>query len=481
MRKSIYLLFVLASAASISRAQNEITWGTGMNVATSSTGNDHPRMDVTRSGDPLIIWNNSGKAMFSRWNGTAFTAPVVLNPLTMNVAGADWMGPDIAAHGDTLYVVFKQTPEASDTCHIYCVHSYNAGASFSPPVRVDYINDSISRFPTVTTDDSGNPIIGFMKFDPSFNDARWVVVRSADFGKTFSIDVKASGWSNVASTVCDCCPGAIICSGNNVAMLYRDNNSNIRDSWAGISFDKAISFAGGMNIDQKSWNIPACPSTGPDGIIIGDTLYSTFMSGASGKSLVYFGRASLSAISSTPAISLAATVPGMTLQNYPRIASDGTALAVVWKQVVSGSDQCVLRFAGNIANGLPAAYDTVDLNNITNADVSIRKGNIFVVWQDDNSGTVKYRKGTFASVTDSEEDALQASFSIFPNPASLTVNILFKKNIDDVRVEDFLGRSIYRGKPEEKNISIDVGKAGIYFVTVISDGKKYTKKLVAAK
>lgn len=86
----------------------------------------------------------------------------------MTVAGAGWMGPDIAAHGDTVYVVFKQSPEGSDSSHIFCARSFDGGQTFNTPVRVDNIADSLSRFPTVTTDDSGNPIIGFMKFNSSF-------------------------------------------------------------------------------------------------------------------------------------------------------------------------------------------------------------------------------------------------------------------------------------------------------------------------
>lgn len=239
-----------------------------MNIAPSASGNEHPRIVSDAAGNPLVLWAHANRAMFSRWNGTGFTTPVMLNPPTMTIAGASWMGPDIASHGDTVYMVFKQTPEDSDTCHIWCIHSFNGGISFSPSVRVDNIGDSLSRFPAVTTDVQGNPIIGFMKFDPSFGDERWVVAKSTDFGFTFSIDVKASGWSSPTSTVCNCCPGTIVCSGNTVAMIYRDNKSDIRDTWAGVSFNGANSFSGGMGIDGQNWYITYCPASGPDGVII---------------------------------------------------------------------------------------------------------------------------------------------------------------------------------------------------------------------
>ena len=168
MKKTITFLVALMLVITISKGQSGITWTMGSNISTSANGNEHPRVVTDRSGNPLVIWHHSGKAMFSRWSGTAFTAPMMLNPMSVMVAGASWMGPDIASHGDTVYVVYKQMPEADDTSNIFCLHSYNGGMTFSAPVQVDNIADSISRFPTVTVDALGNPIVGFMKFNSSF-------------------------------------------------------------------------------------------------------------------------------------------------------------------------------------------------------------------------------------------------------------------------------------------------------------------------
>src|SRR5690242_7919380 len=118
MKKSLTFLFITLSLNVLS--QSGITWNAGMNISSSADGNEHPRIAVNGSGNPLVIWHGAGRAMFSRWNGTSFVSPFRLNqdPVS-SVAGASWMGPDIASHGDTVYAVFKQTPEASDTCHIY--------------------------------------------------------------------------------------------------------------------------------------------------------------------------------------------------------------------------------------------------------------------------------------------------------------------------------------------------------------------------
>ena len=416
--KKLFTLCLLVATLGMS-AFSQITWNGGMNISTNAYSSMHPRITLDAAGNPLVIWGRMSdeSVFFSRWNGTMFTTPVKLNG-SLTVATASWMGPDIASHGDTIYVVMKQTPESDSTSYIYIVHSFDGGITFSTPSRVDHIADSLSRFPTVTTDITGNPIVGFMKFNALYGDARWVVTKSPDHGNTFSTDVKASGWGG-STAVCDCCPGAILADGNNCAMLYRNNNNNIRDTWMGISTDNVNSFSNGCNVDNNNWMLMSCPSSGPDGIIVGDTLYSVFMNGASGTKS-YLSKSSIAASTTYSVKSLTGNLAGLTQQNYPRIAGNGNAMAVVWKQIVSGSVQLPILFTNDITRGLPAAYDTVDLGDITNTDLALSNGKVFVVWEDDNTGTVKYRMGTFTPLT----TGIQLSpnningITIFPNPSN---------------------------------------------------------------
>jgi hypothetical protein len=484
MKKSILLYLALLLILTVSKAQTGITWTMGNNIATSASGNEHPRVVTDRSGNPLVIWHHTSRAMFSRWNGTAFTTPVMLNPMSVTIAGASWMGPDIAAHGDTVYVVYKQTPEVADTSHIFCLHSFDGGVTFSSPVQVDNIADSISRFPSVTVDASGNPIIAFMKFNAAFVESRWVVTKSTNFGMSFSTDVKASGWSSATSTICDCCPGSVVFSGNTVAMLYRDNNSNIRDTWASISTNTGSSFSGGMNVDEQNWMLMSCPATGPDGVIIGDSLYTVFTSGASGEDRTYFSRASISAMAGASGSLLTGTIAGLTEQNYPRISAAGTAVAIVWKQTVSGVDYLGLRFTNNIATGLPSIIDTVDMNSITNADVVLSDGKIWIVWEDDGSGTVKYLTGTYVSVTGITENNNKNMFSIYPNPASdrIIIDCLSAHSFigSSLKIMNVLGETVYQSTITNIQSTVNISQfpKGIYFVQQKTNDKIYNQKII---
>ncbi len=482
MKKTLLIIFVSTSLLAFS--QKPITWGMGMNISNNTYGNIHPRMTLDGAGNPLVIWSrmSDGAVFLSRWNGSMFSTPVKLNPSWLPAATASWMGPDIASKGDTVYVVMKRTPEMSDTNHIYILTSFNGGASFSAPVRVDYISDSMSRFPTVTVDASGNPIVAFMKFNSAFMKARWVVTRSNDYGKTFSVDSKASGYSGPNAEVCDCCPGAIVSSGNVSAMIYRDNLSNIRNIWTGVSTNNSASFNNGFASDKTNWMIMSCPSSGPDGVIVGDSLYSVFLSGAGGVYRTYLSISSLSSGVTGSVNKLKASLTGLGQQNYPRIASNGSAMAIVWKQTVSGVSQLPIMFTRDIAKGFGSVYDTVDLGDITNADVALSNRKVFVIWEDDNSGTVKYRIGSYSPIT-SINEVRQNDFTVTPNPALTAITLLSDNDLQnaDVKIANLLGETIlFQTIHSNSNAEIDVSGlvSGIYFITIKSDNKFITQKFV---
>lgn len=466
-------------------AQSGITWTAGMNIVANTYDNLHPRITTDASGNPLVIWGriSDESVFFSRWNGTAFTSPIKLNPAWLSVTAQYWMGPDIVSRGDTVYIVMKRTPEIYDTNRVFLVRSFDGGMTFSSPTELGFIADSISRFPVVTMNASGNPVVAFMKFEPGgMGDPRWVVTSSTDYGNTFGTDVKSSGWSGPGSVVCDCCPGSIISSGSKIINMYRDNLSNMRVMWAGVSDDDGVTFNTGFRIDDTNWQIFACPSSGPDGIVVGDTLYNVFMSTATGMSKVYLNKSSITNQTENTS-ALTGTITGLGGQNLPRIASDGNAAVVVWTQIVNGVQQLPLLFTNNIANGFPAAYDTVDLSNITNCDVAISNGNIYVVWQDDNSNTVKFRKGTFNPVGIPDHQTGENNFTVFPNPADDSFKIeCLNHNAHSYEINDSKGTVLLYRKFSEPvtvfSINLKDYSSGIYFIKLFTEGGSIVKKVV---
>jgi len=468
-------------------AQSGIIWDQTIEVAPSQFSNMHPRVAVDGAGAPLIIWGNgnSQQVFFTRLNGNGFASPINLNPDTIPIFAASWAGPDLAAQGDTVYVVFKETPEQENG--IYLVHSKDGGLTFSAPQRVDAIGDSISRFPSVSMDATGNPLIAFMKFNPGWGDARYVLAKSEDLGITFSTDVPGSGFSG--GDVCDCCPATVVSSGNNTALLYRDNLNNLRNSWAGISYDGGISFTGGIEIDDTDWMISACPSSGPDGIIIGDSLFTVFMSGASGKILCYQSRSTLSTLQLESIEPLTGVFAGLGQQNFPRIATSGRAAAIVWTQTVNGSAQLAIKYTDNIANGFPPGYEVLAPNNVENADVAFSSTEVYVVWEDNSSGKVNYKHGTYIFSGVNQPSDTPGSIQILPNPASSSGFLVqFDRAAEEqltYTIFNSQGQNLISGSGQTMDgaFKVDTSNlpAGLIFIRIKTPGLNFIRSVVVER
>lgn len=413
----LLFLFLLSGLKCFS--QSNIIWDEPVVVSEAGTGYYHPRIGLDANSNPVVIWGFNEQVYFAKWDITDFTSPVVLNPMEISVFATSWAGPDLATHGDTIYVVYKANPE--DLERIYLIHSYDGGVNFSEPVIVDaMLGDDISRFPSVTANSEGQPLVSFMKLNSSFGEPRYVISKSNDGGNTFEMDVPASDFSG--GEVCDCCPAGIIANENYVVNLYRDNLDNLRNTWAGISSDGGEMFMNGLQIDQTNWIVNACPSSGPDGIIIGDSLYTVFMSAGNGTNRIYFSGASLTGLSDGEDIRLKNDFDGLMVQNYPRIANYGDAAAVVWKQNANSSSEIPLLFTKDISNGFPADYDTVafmDIYGLENADVAVSSDAVHVVWQNSSTDQVLYRKGIYENpdIIIENDKTTGAQLRIIPNPS----------------------------------------------------------------
>ena len=156
-------------------------------------------------------------------------------------------------------------------------------------------------------------------------------------------------------------------------------------------------------------------------------------------------------------------------------------MGIVWKQNVNGVAQLPILFTNDIANGFPADYDTVDLADITNADIAMSNGNIYVVWQDDNSGTVKYRNGTYNPIITSVKEIVASDIFVFPNPVTSTIT--FKSNLElqnaEIKIIDVLGKTNLSFH-EFTNSKLDVSGLtnGVYILQVKTYNNFFNLKFI---
>src|SRR6185436_5207357 len=134
-----------------------------------------------------------------------------------------------------------------------------------------------SRFPGVAIDKNNQPIVSYMRFKTDWTEARYVSLRSSDFGNTFAPYVNATDVSK--GTACDCCPVSMATDGDRVAVLYRNNRNNIRNMTAAISLDNGNSYSYTQELDTMNWFLQSCPGSGGDCYFSEQFLHSAWMSG----------------------------------------------------------------------------------------------------------------------------------------------------------------------------------------------------------
>ena len=71
--------------------------------------------------------------------------------------------------------------------------------------------------------------------------------------------------------------------------------------------------------------------------------------------------------------------------------------------------------------------------------------------------------------------------SIYPNPSTGIIQISNTSNINELRVSDMLGQTVYEAKPNATNTMLQLDNAGIYFVSITSGAATSTKKVVVNK
>ncbi|HET6245948.1 MAG TPA: T9SS type A sorting domain-containing protein [Bacteroidia bacterium] len=482
--KKFYILFLLLPFQVFS--QISLDW-TDTLVVNRFTPNafTRPKIALTKNNVPVVMWGRkpNQRVFVSRFDGAVFAQSSQITPANVNAFVEDWLGPDMAASGDTVFVVFKSHPEMDG--FVYSVRSVNGGASFSDTVRV--YPSKYSRFPAVAVAPGGKPFVTFMTFNSSMGGAQFAVATSNDGGISYQAEVEAS--TNAPGEVCDCCPGFIGAETNNfVYSLFRNNDNNLRDIWAVVSTNAGVSFTASSDIDNSNWMINGCPSTGPDAYVKGDSIVTVWMSGASGSSRIYIGTAHKNTLAVGLNAMLSPGVSSMANQNYPKVAGNGDTLGVVWQESQMGST--IIKFIYSVtgpAGLLNQVADTVSINFSgaqKNPDIAFANGTFYFVWQDDNKQAVTYLTATISGTTKVKETKLENHYSLYPNPVNDKLNIQFYNELKgEITLIDYAGKTVFTKKisSEIEIISTEEFSEGIYILSIETPSFTKREKIVVKR
>ena len=71
--------------------------------------------------------------------------------------------------------------------------------------------------------------------------------------------------------------------------------------------------------------------------------------------------------------------------------------------------------------------------------------------------------------------------NIYPNPSNGSFSITSNHIIDDIKIANILGQTVYEAKPNYENTILKIDNSGIYFISITSGKETITKKVIVDK
>ena len=334
----------------------------------SAEGYDRPRVVITADNSPFIIWSkvtNPKSIKAKKWNGSDFGNAIDL--VSADLMPTGFIGPEIAAKGDTVYLIFESLLHANHV--IYMQKSFDGGLSFSDTIRVSE-NSNMYKFamPNIGVREDGNPIISYMECLPNWTDWKQIVRTSFDFGQTFSAAVDVSALA--PGEPCDCCQSTLVAKENNVYLLFRNNDNNVRNSYIAQSIDDGLSYTTTQDLDDINWVLNACPTSSPVGAVLGDSMMVIRRNGGSGVNELYKSNVNTGDLQKSYFIQVEST--GSSLQDHPKITTDLNYFVSVWEENRNGNKECFYSVIGSdgksLCNGVIS--DTADSGHKVKPDIA---------------------------------------------------------------------------------------------------------------
>lgn len=469
------LMLLVVTNSTVLLSQEVIIWNNEISVADGATyGNLRPRIVLTGNNVPLVVFSHSGTKQIyaARWNGSGFNTPINLLPAGMTAYVLSWTGPDVAAKGDTVVVVFKANP--IDNGNVYAVRSVDGGQSFSDTVRVDDHDAGVAWLPSLDMDENGNPSVVYMAHDSLWVHPRYVVAHSTNTGLSFEPSMDIS--SSIPDEACDCCPAEYVIKGNREVLLYRNNEANVRDIFGVYSDDFGQSYNSFTQLNGLNWVVNSCPSSGPHGMFRANDLISVSMSRASGNTRVYLTQTNVGSTLGT-SVDFMMTPPANAsgAQNFPRISGNEDTIVVAWQESDPSNPEvfCGYTTTGNLSEILSSKQmvNNGTTSSQTNPDVIFNAGIVHYVFQDAASGTVIYKKGTFGTLQLNEKEELVPE--VYPNPFK---EHLVMKGAAGMQFEilALTGEIVLDGRVgDDETFHFFNLEAGSYFIALKSEKGKY--------
>ncbi|MDZ4824693.1 MAG: T9SS type A sorting domain-containing protein [Flavobacteriales bacterium] len=445
-------------------------------------GNVRPRLALDSDNNPIVIWTHTDSmAVFlSKYDGTIFSSPMRINPLDIHAITYDWGGPDVASIGSKVYVLYQSHGDAMYG-PVYLHNSTDNGDSWSDTLRVDSpaLNEN-SWLPALGIgQEGGGPIVAYMKMQ---NEAghEWYMTRSTD-GNSFTEEMIVSGGAN--GPVCDCCPATITTTPYLEAIVFRNNDDNLRDIHAAYNYSALESGPIPVDVDTVEWVIGACPASGPSAFWQGGNLITTWRTLYDGHVRIFTSSYDIQ----NDELTTKQLYPqeGSMQQNYPIVAGMGNIMAVVWEQTTSGQRDIYFTYSTTGFDEL----GTEIINLTENMDGNqlrphmVYDGYKFHIVFTDNGGDAVQYLTVDLPLGVNENELSEMEISLAPNPSSTLLEIQIAEARDGrkytVEVTDANGKLLRKASFNHNgSLQVDVRDLpnGVYHLSISEGGIALTAK-----
>ena len=387
MKRILFIFTTLLSTLSFS----QIIFSPEVEISNHFTGYGRPRMALMANDMPIIIWFNEVSNQTIKISRQIpqgiFTPPVDIVGSDLEPIG--FIGPEIAAKGDTVYITFI-CGIANNS--IMIKKSFDGGLTFSDTIRVSPNDNNFQYYmPNIEVKDDGNPIVSYMKCTHNDTDFEQIVNISMDFGSTFDNEVNASELA--PGEPCDCCKSTIVTKGNNVYLLFRNNEVNVRNTYISKSTDGGISFTATQDLDDLNWIINACPTSSPNGVLNGDSILVASRSGATGVNQVYYSNVNSNNLQKNYYRTIDEIGSG--LQDQVEVAGEGNILGIVWHDNRNMNNACYLSYTLDGTNNIGGSIELSD--SIVNGhkkfpDIEYSNGQFYFVYSFSSDQSIIYKE-----------------------------------------------------------------------------------------
>jgi hypothetical protein len=206
--------------------------------------------------------------------------------------------------------------------------------------------------PNIGIREDGNPVISYMESTTSWTDWKQMVKTSFDFGTTFSTAVDVSALA--PGEPCDCCQSTLVTKGNDVYLLFRNNDNNVRNTYIAKSADNGVTFISTQDLDDVNWVLNSCPTSSPVGAVLGDSIMVVRCNGgSSGIHELYKSNVNANDLQKSYFVKVEYT--GSSLQDQPKIAGTwdyGGVFVSVWEENRNGNKECFYSVIGSDGKSL---------------------------------------------------------------------------------------------------------------------------------